>query len=149
MKKSLKKGDRGFIEADRRGNRKSGRLASKIALRGARPDQEGGSRNGRRDQMAQGIEPSRRGPGLVARRDRLHGRDLQGHGEVDFRQGSLAGGPGGLFNSSLEGSARRAIDFGEGDVIDGEAFQALIPAAVTSDRSMNDQWRPVEPHVPC
>jgi hypothetical protein len=37
--------------------------------------------------------------------------------------------PSGLFNSSLEGNTRRAIDFREGDEIDGEAFKALVSAA--------------------
>jgi hypothetical protein len=37
--------------------------------------------------------------------------------------------PSGLFNSSLEGNARRAIDFHEGDDVDEEAFKTLIRAA--------------------
>jgi hypothetical protein len=47
--------------------------------------------------------------------------------------------PSGLFNSSLEGNARRAIDFREGDAVDEKAFEALIRAAVAlntlSDRT--------------
>ena len=46
--------------------------------------------------------------------------------------------PSGLFNSSLEGNTRRAIDFHEGDKIDEKALKALVRAAValnTSDRS--------------
>ncbi len=38
--------------------------------------------------------------------------------------------PSGLFNSSLDGNARRAIDIREGDTIDDEAFKALVRAAV-------------------
>jgi hypothetical protein len=38
--------------------------------------------------------------------------------------------PSGLFNASLEGNARRAIDFHEGDAIDERALKALIQAAV-------------------
>ena len=41
----------------------------------------------------------------------------------------------GLFNSSLEGNARRAIDLHEGDEVDGDAFKTLIRAAVALNRS--------------
>ena len=43
--------------------------------------------------------------------------------------------PSGLFNSSLEGNTRRAIDFHEGDEIDEQAFTALIRAAVSVNES--------------
>jgi hypothetical protein len=43
--------------------------------------------------------------------------------------------PSGLFNSSLEGKTRRAIDFREGDELDEEALKALIRAAVASNTS--------------
>jgi hypothetical protein len=43
--------------------------------------------------------------------------------------------PSGLFNSSLEGNTRRAIDFHEGDKIDGKALTALIRAAVALNTS--------------
>ena len=43
--------------------------------------------------------------------------------------------PSGLFNSSLEGNARRAIDFHEGDKLDEEALKALIRAAVALNKS--------------
>ncbi len=43
--------------------------------------------------------------------------------------------PSGLFNSSLEGNTRRAIDFHEGDKIDEKALKALIRAAVTLNKS--------------
>ena len=43
--------------------------------------------------------------------------------------------PSGLFNSSLEGNTRRAIDFHEGEKIDEEALKALIRAAVTLNAS--------------
>ena len=76
-----------------------------------------------------------RGSGVVARRHHLHRRDLQGGREDDLRQGRLAGGPSGLFNSSLEGNTRRAIDFREGDKIDEEALKALIRAAVALNMS--------------
>jgi hypothetical protein len=44
--------------------------------------------------------------------------------------------PSGLFNSSLEGNTRRAIDFHEGDEIDEKALKALIRAAVALNRSV-------------
>jgi hypothetical protein len=50
--------------------------------------------------------------------------------KVTFAKGASLEDPSGLFNSSLEGNTRRAIDFREGDEIDEKAFQALIRAAV-------------------
>lgn len=41
--------------------------------------------------------------------------------------------PRGLFNSSLDGNTRRAIDIREGEVLDAEAFKALIQAAVAEN----------------
>ena len=43
--------------------------------------------------------------------------------------------PSGLFNSSLDGKVRRAIDLREGDTFDARAFKALIRAAVALNRS--------------
>ena len=81
--------------------------------------------------------------GVVARRDHLHRRDVQERREDDLRQGRLAGGPFGLFNSSLEGNTRRAIDFHEGDKIDEKALKALIRAAVALNTSVRATARPV------
>jgi hypothetical protein len=50
--------------------------------------------------------------------------------KLTFPKGATLEDPSGLFNSSLEGNARRAIDFHEGDEIDAEAFKTLIRAAV-------------------
>ena len=50
--------------------------------------------------------------------------------KVTFAKGASLKDPAGLFNSSLEGNVRRAIDIHEGDRIDGKALQALIRAAV-------------------
>ena len=50
--------------------------------------------------------------------------------KMTFLRGASLDDPSGLFNSCLEGSARRAIDFHEGDKVDGEALKALIRAAV-------------------
>jgi hypothetical protein len=50
--------------------------------------------------------------------------------KMTFAQGAALDDPSGLFNSSLEGNTRRAIDFHEGDKIDEKALKALIRAAV-------------------
>jgi len=50
--------------------------------------------------------------------------------KVTFAKGASLDDPSGLFNSSLEGNVRRAIDFREGEEIDEKAFTALIRAAV-------------------
>ena len=50
--------------------------------------------------------------------------------KLTFANGAALPDPKGLFNSSLDGSTRRAIDFYEGDRVDDEAFKALIRAAV-------------------
>ncbi|SCB56373.1 hypothetical protein GA0061105_101201 [Rhizobium aethiopicum] len=56
--------------------------------------------------------------------------------KLTFAKGASLEDPNGLFNSSLEGNTRRAIDFHEGDEIDGEALKALISAAATLNTSM-------------
>ena len=50
--------------------------------------------------------------------------------KLTFAKGAALPDPSGLFNSSLEGSTRRAIDIHEGEPMDGEALKALIRAAV-------------------
>lgn len=50
--------------------------------------------------------------------------------KLTFARGASLPDPRGLFNASLEGNARRAIDLREGDSLDGRAFQALVRAAV-------------------
>ena len=50
--------------------------------------------------------------------------------KVTFAKGAFLNDPKHLFNSSLEGNTRRAIDFHEGDVVDEEAFRDLILQAV-------------------
>src|ERR1700726_2940233 len=50
--------------------------------------------------------------------------------KVTFAKGASLEDPSGLFNSSLDGNTRRAIDFHEGDRIDEKAFKALVRAAV-------------------
>lgn len=50
--------------------------------------------------------------------------------KLTFAKGASILDPGGLFNSSLEGNVRRAMDFHENDKVDEEAFKMLIQAAV-------------------
>lgn len=50
--------------------------------------------------------------------------------KVTFANGAALDDPAGLFNSSLEGSTRRAIDFHQGDKINAKAFKALVREAV-------------------
>ncbi|MGW8305091.1 MAG: DUF1801 domain-containing protein [Achromobacter pulmonis] len=50
--------------------------------------------------------------------------------KLTFPKGAALADPAGLFNASLEGKVRRAIDIHEGDVLDESAFSALIRAAV-------------------
>lgn len=55
--------------------------------------------------------------------------------KMTFAKGASLEDPSGLFNSSLEGNTRRAIDFREGDKLDEEALKALIRAAVALNTS--------------
>jgi hypothetical protein len=55
--------------------------------------------------------------------------------KMTFAKGAALDDPSGLFNSSLEGNVRRAIDFHEGDAINEEALKALIRAAVALNGS--------------
>src|SRR5438046_3653552 len=55
--------------------------------------------------------------------------------KMTFAKGASLTDPSSLFNSSLEGNARRAIDFHEGDKLDEEALKALIRAAVALNKS--------------
>ena len=55
--------------------------------------------------------------------------------KMTFAKGAALQDPSGLFNSSLEGNTRRAIDFREGETIDEEALKTLVRAAVTLNKS--------------
>ena len=63
--------------------------------------------------------------------------------KMTFAKGASLEDPSGLFNSSLEGNTRRAIDFHEGDKIDEKALKALIRAAVALNTSVRAAARPV------
>lgn len=53
--------------------------------------------------------------------------------KLTFARGAALDDPAGLFNSSLDGATRRAIDIRQGDAIDGEALKALVRAAVVEN----------------
>ena len=55
--------------------------------------------------------------------------------KMTFAKGAALKDPSGLFNSSLEGNTRRAIDFREGEKIDEKALKALVRAAVALNKS--------------
>jgi hypothetical protein len=63
--------------------------------------------------------------------------------KLTFAKGASPKDPAGLFNSSLEGNVRRAIDIREGDKIDEKALQALIRAAVALNTSARAATLPV------
>jgi len=55
--------------------------------------------------------------------------------KLTFAKGASLDDPSGLFNSSLEGNTRRAIDIKEGEEIDGEALKVLVRAAVALNQA--------------
>ena len=63
------------------------------------------------------------------------GETYKSHVKMTFAKGASLKDPSGLFNSSLEGNVRRAIDFHEGDQIDEKALTSLIRAAVELNES--------------
>jgi hypothetical protein len=63
--------------------------------------------------------------------------------KMTFAKGASLEDPSGLFNSSLEGNTRRAIDFHEGDEIDEQALKALIRAAAALNTSLRGTAGPV------
>jgi len=63
--------------------------------------------------------------------------------KMTFAKGASLKDPSGLFNSSLEGNTRRAIDFHKGDQIDKKALKALIRAAVALNTAARTSARPL------
>jgi len=61
--------------------------------------------------------------------------------KMTFAKGASLADPSGLFNASLEGNTRRAIDFREGDAFDEEALKALVRAAVALNTAADAQRR--------
>src|SRR6202047_5582239 len=89
-----------------------------------------GSRPGRR----RGVEVDGHSD-LVARRHHLHWRILQECREAYLLQGASLKDSARLFNSSLDGNARRAIDIHEGEEVDESAFKWLVRQAVALNSS--------------
>ena len=63
------------------------------------------------------------------------GESYKSHVKLTFAKGASLPDPSGLFNASLEGNTRRAIDFHAGDEIDADALKTLIRAAVALNKS--------------
>lgn len=63
------------------------------------------------------------------------GETYKTHVKVTFAHGAKLKDPTGLFNASLDGNVRRAIDFAEGDTLDDAAFKALVREAATLNRA--------------
>ncbi len=63
------------------------------------------------------------------------GEVYKGCVKLTFARGAALDDPNGLFNASLEGHMRRAIDFREGDSVDPDAFKALIRSAIALNQS--------------
>lgn len=63
------------------------------------------------------------------------GESYKNYIKITFAKGAALDDPAGLFNSSLEGNTRRAIDFHEGEKINEKAFKALVRGAVALNKS--------------
>ena len=70
------------------------------------------------------------------------GETYKNYVKLTFAKGASLADPTGLFNASLEGNMRRAIDIHEGDAIDEKAFKALIRAAVALNTAARAPARP-------
>jgi hypothetical protein len=79
---------------------------------------------------------------LVPRGRRLHGRSVQAGREAHVFRGASLADPGQLFNSSLEGNVRRAIDFRESEKVNEAAFKTLIKAAVAANSAARSKRAP-------
>jgi hypothetical protein len=63
------------------------------------------------------------------------GETYQSHVKITFAKGAALDDPRGLFNSSLDGAVRRAIDLQEGEKVDAPAFKALVRQAVALNQA--------------
>ena len=68
--------------------------------------------------------------------------------KLTFLKGASLDDPATLFNSSLDGNARRAIDIREGEEVDAEAFKALIRAAAALNASAQTKTKPKRAKAP-
>jgi len=73
------------------------------------------------------------------------GETYKSYVKLNFARGAALDDPSGLFNASLEGNARRAIDLHEGDKIDERAFKALVRAAAALNTSARAKARSANP----
>lgn len=73
------------------------------------------------------------------------GETYKNYVKLTFAKGASLEDPSGLFNASLEGNLRRAIDIHEGDKIDEKALKVLIRAAVALNTSVRAEARPARP----
>lgn len=69
------------------------------------------------------------------------GETYKNHVKLTFAHGASVPDPKGLFNSSLEGNMRRAIDIHEGEQVDASAFKALVKAAAARNSSPKKKKR--------
>jgi hypothetical protein len=67
------------------------------------------------------------------------GESYQSVVKLTFAKGASLKDPAGLFNSSLDGNVRRAIDIHEGEEVDASAFKALVRAAIALNSSKNSK----------
>src|SRR5258708_15440718 len=72
------------------------------------------------------------------------GESYKNHVKLTFAQGASLKDPARLFNSSLDGNVRRAIDIQEGEKVDGSAFKALVRQAVARNGAVRN-LTPAEP----
>ena len=73
------------------------------------------------------------------------GETYKSYVKLTFAKGAALEDPAGLFNASLDGNVRRAIDIREGDRIDEKAFKALVRAAVALNTAKPAKARPARP----
>jgi hypothetical protein len=66
----------------------------------------------------------------------------KGKVKLTFLYGAMLPDPGKLFNAGLEGNQRRAIDFLEGDAVDGPALKALVRAAIAYNQGKSKKKAP-------
>ena len=104
-----------------------GRLARRDVEQDARADPGGGPRRRGGVEVGQGTtrDPVWSHDGIICT-----GESYKSGVKLTFVKGASLDDPARLFNSSLDGNARRAIDIHEGEEVDAGAFQALIRAAV-------------------
>lgn len=69
------------------------------------------------------------------------GESYRTHVKLTFAKGAALDDPAGLFNASLDGKVRRAIDIREGDTVDADAFRALVRAAVALNAGAGEAQR--------